>query len=565
VEILTDAYGGETTWELVEQGVGVIASGGPLPNDTLTTVDVDVCSTSCYDFTIFDSFGDGICCAYGNGFYNVYYEGNLVCSGGDFGASETCSDIACQGGGGGGLICVDGNDDFCGLQSGVEWCAKAGAEYLILVHGYSTGVGNFTLTVTDNGATCTPDVDCPAACQSDDECPEGFECIDGECVEIPMGACCQCDGSDQFCTIETEDDCLALEGMYLGDGSPCENAGGDVTYTSNPGAPIPDDVFPGLSDTITVTDSATVQDIKVAVTIDHTWLGDVCVLLSKDGGGESAIIKRMNLEAECDGEGCCGCSDDNMSVTLWDGAAAGIEDQCAAGLTGTYYSDAFSLSSFAGGDSAGDWTLHVNDNAGGDTGVLVSWSLILTGEASGGTPCEDAFPNQCLIDGDLDIKPGSCPNSYNNKGVGNGKLPVALVGSDEIDVTMVDLSSLLISRADGVGGFVAPLMGPPGPGISIEDTATPFDGDLCDCHEMMGDGIMDLNMKFHRTTMTNVMELGDVPGGAMVELVLTGSLMGGQPFEARDCIRIVPIGNGSMDSMPGDLQGGTPGWGSPGQ
>ncbi|MCH8993296.1 MAG: hypothetical protein IIA44_16280, partial [Acidobacteria bacterium] len=67
VEILTDDFGGETTWELVEQGVGVIASGGPYPNATLITVDVDVCSTSCYDFTIFDTFGDGICCGFGIG------------------------------------------------------------------------------------------------------------------------------------------------------------------------------------------------------------------------------------------------------------------------------------------------------------------------------------------------------------------------------------------------------------------------------------------------------------------------------------------------------------------
>ena len=102
VEILTDDFGGETTWELVEQGVGVIASGGPYPNNTLITVDVPVCSTSCYNFTIFDSFGDGICCGFGIGFYNIFYEGNLVCSGGEFGDSETCADIGAGCGGGGG-------------------------------------------------------------------------------------------------------------------------------------------------------------------------------------------------------------------------------------------------------------------------------------------------------------------------------------------------------------------------------------------------------------------------------------------------------------------------------
>jgi hypothetical protein len=93
VQILTDNYGGETTWELVEQDCGVVASGGPYPNNTLIEVNVDVCSTSCYDFTIFDSFGDGICCAYGEGFYNIYYNGELVGSGGEFGSEETVADI----------------------------------------------------------------------------------------------------------------------------------------------------------------------------------------------------------------------------------------------------------------------------------------------------------------------------------------------------------------------------------------------------------------------------------------------------------------------------------------
>ena len=40
--------------------------------------------------------------------------------------------------------------------------------------------------------------------------------------------------------------------------------------------------------------------------------------------------------------------------------------------------------------------------------------------------------------------------------------------------------------------------------------------------------------------MTEVMELGDVPGGELVELVLTGALMDGTEFAARDCIRLVP-------------------------
>ncbi len=46
------------------------------------------------------------------------------------------------------LICVGGNDDFCGTQSEYSWTGAAGTMYYILVQGYLGAVGNFTLTVT---------------------------------------------------------------------------------------------------------------------------------------------------------------------------------------------------------------------------------------------------------------------------------------------------------------------------------------------------------------------------------------------------------------------------------
>ena len=42
-----------------------------------------------YQFTIFDVYGDGICCSYGEGAYSVTLDGQEVASGGDFGSSET--------------------------------------------------------------------------------------------------------------------------------------------------------------------------------------------------------------------------------------------------------------------------------------------------------------------------------------------------------------------------------------------------------------------------------------------------------------------------------------------
>ncbi|MHC4319301.1 MAG: proprotein convertase P-domain-containing protein, partial [Planctomycetota bacterium] len=381
--------------------------------------------------------------------------------------------------------------------------------------------GNFTLCVFDDGIKCPYTVDCIP-------CPP------------PMfGACCQCDeDNNQFCTMETPEDCDALGGEFLGLDESCWAVVDYFVYESSPGLSIPDGSPVGVQDTITVTESVHFTDLDVDVVINHTWLGDLCVKLSKDGGPEVTLMERINLDAECDATGCCGCSGDNLHVILDDEAAESIEDQCDSPLVGCYSPDPGALSAFDGLSSAGDWTIWVNDNALADTGTLVQWSLHFE-EPLPAPPCAVAYPDQCLITGRLDIKPGSCPNSYNNRGTGNGKLPVALVGTGDFDVSTVDTSTLLLSRADGVGGFVAPLAGPPGPGITIGDTATPSDGEPCDCHELAGDGIADLNLKFHRATMTDVLELGDLAGNSVVELVLTGSLTSGQGFEARDCIRLV--------------------------
>ncbi len=226
---------------------------------------------------------------------------------------------------------------------------------------------------------------------------------DGPTCGPPTGGCCQCDGDEAFCTDETEDDCAALGGLYLGDGADCESAGGQIVFTSSPNTAIPDNNPFGILDTIVVGDSFSVLDLEVEIDISHTWIGDLCVSLSKDGGGAQLLMSRIG--ADTGGNAChsgspFGCSENNMNVVLDDDAGSSIEDQCAAGLSGTYAPDPGSLASFIGGDSAGSYTLNVVDNAAGDLGALVSWSLIFTAPAAGGSPCEDA--------GHVCIQTGGC-------------------------------------------------------------------------------------------------------------------------------------------------------------
>ena len=153
----------------------------------------------------------------------------------------------------------------------------------------------------------------------------------------------------------------------------------------------------------------------------------------------------------------------------------------------------------------------------------------------------DGVPDECALMLDVDIKPGSCPNPFNRHS--NGVLPVALIGTGEFDPTEVDLSSLQLSRADGVGGSLGPNEGPPGPHSVFEDVGSPFEGAPCECHDLGGDGIDDLSMKFRTDELVEALELDALPGGAVVELMLNGSLLDGTPFTASDCIVILPPGD----------------------
>lgn len=95
VNITTDRYGSETTWKIKNSSGAVVASGGPwtdLSSNTATVqtpVTANLTPNMCYTFEILDSYGDGICCAYGNGSYSVKdVNGTVLATGGEFTDSE---------------------------------------------------------------------------------------------------------------------------------------------------------------------------------------------------------------------------------------------------------------------------------------------------------------------------------------------------------------------------------------------------------------------------------------------------------------------------------------------
>merc|ERR1739844_174156 len=101
----TDDYPGETSWDIVDADGNVIESRDVFPFQNTLHVDTfclpytAACGGYDYTFTIYDSYGDGICCGYGSGNYDVTFDGVLIASGGDFGSSEStspCGATSCQ-------------------------------------------------------------------------------------------------------------------------------------------------------------------------------------------------------------------------------------------------------------------------------------------------------------------------------------------------------------------------------------------------------------------------------------------------------------------------------------
>jgi hypothetical protein len=135
----------------------------------------------------------------------------------------------------------------------------------------------------------------------------------------------------------------------------------------------------------------------------------------------------------------------------------------------------------------------------------------------------------------VDIKPGSCPNPLNKKS--KGVLPVAVLGTEDFDVTTIDPDTILLSR-EGVKGGVASIR------WSYEDVATPFTGELCDCHDLEGDDILDLTLKFDTQALVEKLDLCPLDGQT-ISLTITGNLKeenGGTPIEGEDCVWVLKPG-----------------------
>lgn len=89
VTVTTDAFGEETYWAIVDSEENFITLQGPLESNETYSMEVELEPGQCYTFGIIDFAGDGICCEYGNGSYQVKTMNNeIIAEGGEFASTE---------------------------------------------------------------------------------------------------------------------------------------------------------------------------------------------------------------------------------------------------------------------------------------------------------------------------------------------------------------------------------------------------------------------------------------------------------------------------------------------
>jgi len=165
--------------------------------------------------------------------------------------------------------------------------------------------------------------------------------------------------------------------------------------------------------------------------------------------------------------------------------------------------------------------------------------------------CETADPTKCdtatvtiyvAQPVAVDIKPGSCPNPFNLKS--RGVLPVAILGTEDFDVTLIDRGTLSLEWVGPIRTSVE-VAGVTPTRTSTEDVATPFIGEITSCEsctELGPDGYMDLTLKFSTQEIVQAIGVDNVNDGECLVLTLTGKLSDDTPIIGQDVLRILKKG-----------------------
>jgi len=226
---------------------------------------------------------------------------------------------------------------------------------------------------------------------------------------------------------------------------------------------IPDGSGAFVTSTFTVPESGTIEDLDVALTIAHTYNGDLTVTLTHNGVTAVLVDRPGYVDTGF------GTDNDGLDIVLDDqGLGGGVEDANAGGgalVSPPSYVPNEALSLFSGMNKQGDWTLAVSDSATNDVGTLSFWELRVVNTGGTVTPCDcnengvrddDDIAMGTSLDCDANGLPDECDIDQNPLLDCDGG-PIGLVaGGDNI----INTFCFGCHNTDGSGG-----KGFPGPNI----------------------------------------------------------------------------------------------------
>lgn len=137
--------------------------------------------------------------------------------------------------------------------------------------------------------------------------------------------------------------------------------------TVSPNSPIGPNAGAVTSSIISFTDDFVVNDVNVTINANHSFVGDLDIVLVGPDNTEVLLFDRR------------GSGGDNLVGTVFDDEATTSIGSGTAPFTGVFQPEG-NLSDFNGLNSAGDWTLVITDNANLDGGTLLNWSIQLCGD-----------------------------------------------------------------------------------------------------------------------------------------------------------------------------------------
>ena len=113
----------------------------------------------------------------------------------------------------------------------------------------------------------------------------------------------------------------------------------------------------------------TIMDVDVKVGIIHSWVGDLSIIVESPTGTQVTLL---------DASSGCGNADDIDAIFDDEAVMAAF---CSGGvptINGTFQvsnGDGSVLADFDGENASGDWSLLVDDAAGGSTGFIQGFSV----------------------------------------------------------------------------------------------------------------------------------------------------------------------------------------------